>query len=471
MNDTDVDGANYLLPYDYLILSIGYNKSLFERQGWAVPTNFEELQALTPQIEAAGVELSITQLNLPGFGFQYFCNIADTVRLNTVEGRKWQEEFLAGTANATDHLQGCKDCFQQWIDLGMLNGRHAGEVKSDCYEDFRQGNTAFFIGGLSYYTQNTDGSGDQYGILPFLSSNGGDDVYVIQTSRYYGLSKTLAEKGNEQKLEDALHILDAISSIDGFHSFTAISAASLCGLKDFSLRENSPLAPALDAVNTGHTAPLIYSGWEPYIASAGNKVIDWIKGDATGDDVLTTLDEMQKEVLITGSSPIYAEVPEELDNEQTTRLFGMLYLDTTGADAALMSRNIWIEGVDANSENNMGVNGTMLPGSLTEDDIVINLPSGWHGTLHTLTLTGARIKEVAAQGYDFREEGEVFYPYLLLTRDGMELDDNTTYTVVYAGATDALLEEGHDTDTGIVGLDAAKAYFKKLGTITPDLLK
>jgi len=136
-----------------------------------------------------------------------------------------------------------------------------------------------------------------------------------------------------------------------------------------------------------------------------------------------------------------------------------------------MSRNIWIEGVDANSENNVGVNGTMLPGSLTEDDIVINLPSGWHGTLHTLTLTGARIKEVAAQGYDFREEGEVFYPYLLLTRDGMELDDNTTYTVVYAGATDALLEEGHDTDTGIVGLDAAKAYFKKLGTITPDLLK
>ena len=471
MNDTDVDGANYLIPYDYTITTIGYNKSLFERQGWAVPNSFAELQALAPQIKAAGVDLSISQFNLPGFGFQYFCNLSDTIFLNTVEGQQWQADFLAGTAHATDHLQKCKEYFQQWIDLGMLNDRHADLTKGECFNIFREGNTAFFIGGLGQFTENEDGSGDQYATMPFLSPDGEDNVYIVQTSRYYGLSKTLTEKGNEQKLEDALHFLEVLSTLDGFHTFTPISTATLCALQDFTLEADSVFAEALDMVNEGHSAPLIYNGWEAYLASMGSKVTEWVKGNATGDDLLALMDETQKEVRAAGGAHAYAEVTEELDNEQTTKLFGLIYLEATGADAALMSRNIWIEGVDANHENNLGVNGTMLPGALTEEDIVTNLPSGWGRTLHTLTLTGARIKEVAAEGFHYDESTDAFYPYTLLTRDGMELDDNTTYTVTYAGATDALLEEGQDTDTGILGLDAAKAYFEKAGTITPDLLK
>lgn len=45
--------------------------------------------------------------------------------------------------------------------------------------------------------------------------------------------------------------------------------------------------------------------------------------------------------------------------------------------------------------------------------------------------------------------------------EGFELDDDTVYTAVIAGVTDAVAAEGNLTDTGILVLDAARAYFSQ----------
>ena len=39
----ELDGKCYLLPTDYDVIGLSYNASLFEREGWEVPTSFEEL--------------------------------------------------------------------------------------------------------------------------------------------------------------------------------------------------------------------------------------------------------------------------------------------------------------------------------------------------------------------------------------------------------------------------------------------
>lgn len=467
MNDTDVDGANYLLPYDYVLLSLGCNQTLFEKHGWQVPRSFAELKALVPQIKAAGVELCTCQLNLPGFGFQYFCNVADTLFLNAISGLQWQQDFLAGavTASGSPEMQEAKDYFQEWIDLGILNSDQANMSRTDCFSHFAEGNTAFYVGTLSRYTQNEDGTGDRYVCLPYLSPDGADNCYILQNSRYYGLNKHLAEPGNEQKLEDALHFLELLASMEGYGAIIGNTSTVLCALRDFQLDETSPYFDALENINNGHSAPMIYTGWEGYIVPFGNSVISWIKGECTGDDALNVLDDQQTYMRKNGQATVYAQVTEELDNEQTTKLIAMMALDQTDADAALISRNVWYPEVNANQENNQGVNGTMLPGDLTEEDIVINLPTGWGSNLQKLTLTGARLKELAAAGYDRNSNG-LPYPYLLLTRDGKELADDQTYTFICCGCTDAVGEEGHAEDTGI--LDAAKAYFSKLGTISPE---
>ena len=466
MAQTDIDGASYLLPYDFTIQCLGYNKSLFQRQSWAVPQSFAELQALIPAIRAAGVTPAVCQLDLPGLGFQYFCNVADTVFLNTLEGRQWQQDFLAGTASAADNadLQGCADLFQAWIDAGLVNMNTPSFESPQANELFREGNAAFYVGTLNRYTQNADGSGDQYGLLPYLSPDGSTNAYILHVFHYYGLNKQLEEPGNEQKLEDALHFLEVLSTPEGYASITGINATSLSALKDFTLPESSPYHSALTEINNGHLAPFLYAGWEDHTVDFGNAVRSWAEGRITGPEALAVMDATQQNLLANGPAA-YGEVTEMLSTAQAAQLVGQLYLAKTNADAALISYNVWKEGVNALDENINGVNGRLLPGPLTESDLTIFLPTGWYGTIPTVTLTGAQLREAAAAGYDQNENDDP-YPYLLLTRNGSAPEDGRSYTVAYAGLDDALEAASGTSDTGVVGLDAAKEYFHALGTIS-----
>ena len=62
--------------------------------------------------------------------------------------------------------------------------------------------------------------------------------------------------------------------------------------------------------------------------------------------------------------------------------------------------------------------------------------------------------------------GENAYPYVLTTPEGMEIRDKQTYTVAICGVTDEVAEEGHLTDTGILGLDAAEEYLGQFDTFS-----
>ena len=94
------DGHIYMLPLYYSVLGITYNKTLLDEHGWTLPTSLEVLEALAPQVEAAGCQLALDQVQFPGYGFQYLFNILSAGYANTIEGRKWQNSFLAGEENA-----------------------------------------------------------------------------------------------------------------------------------------------------------------------------------------------------------------------------------------------------------------------------------------------------------------------------------------------------------------------------------
>lgn len=68
-----------MIPTYYDCIGITYNKTLLEKNGWTLPKSFKEL---APQVEAAGYQLAIDQIQYPDYGFQYLCNILDTEYLN-----------------------------------------------------------------------------------------------------------------------------------------------------------------------------------------------------------------------------------------------------------------------------------------------------------------------------------------------------------------------------------------------------
>lgn len=474
LSEYDVDGAVYLLPYDYNIIGIGYNKTLFEKNNIAIPTSFAQLRDETiPMLNDLGIETSGALLSLPGFGFQYFCNISDAMFLNTIEGRAWQKQFTDMSqdvfASDNENILACMDYFQQWIDCGMLNTNIGMGDNVDLMNHFREGNTAFFIGTIQRFTANKDGTGDEYGLLPYFSEDGTKNMYIVQNGRCYGISKSLEEPGNEQKLEDALHFLEVMSTSEGYNAIFGEKSTAICSIKDFKLSEDSPYAEAVAAINNGYYSPLIYNGWEELIVPFGEAMREMVRGNITGTEALKILDDAKREVQKQGSVTIYANVTEELDTKQAAQLYGQIHMKATNADAALVTYNVYYEGVDSFLENSYGTNGRILTGPMTEEDIVSVSPTGWNMTLETIDLTGAEINKLAVDGFDMYGDG-VIYPYVFLTKDGKPLELDKTYKLVISGVTYDLVDTLEVEDTGMLGLDAAEEYFLDVGEVSTKTL-
>lgn len=73
---------------------------------------------------------------------------------------------------------------------------------------------------------------------------------------------------------------------------------------------------------------------------------------------------------------------------------------------------------------------------------------------------------MAKEGCDLNGNGYP-YPYVLLTKDGTDLEDEKEYTVVICGFLKGMEDELNQQDTGIVGLDAAKEYLKNVKEVSP----
>ena len=96
LKEVSDDGAIYMLPSAYNCFGITYNKTLLKKHGWTLPQSFQELEQLAKEAEEAGVQLCLPQIQYPGYGFQYLCNIADTGFLSSLDGRQWRKDYLSG---------------------------------------------------------------------------------------------------------------------------------------------------------------------------------------------------------------------------------------------------------------------------------------------------------------------------------------------------------------------------------------
>ena len=464
LREVTSNGAIYMLPLYYSCHGITYNKTLLEKNGWDLPTSLKEMEELAPKVEEAGYNLCLDMYQYPGYGFQYLCNILDTGYLSTIEGLQWQADFRAGNANIEDTPEMLENMniLERWRNLGLLNAQ--GDPQSDAAtkQKMLEGNTLFLVGSANdLYTD--DQEHDEFKLMPYLSEDGKQNVFILNVNRYVGLNKDLEEEGNEQKLEDALHIMEVLSTEDGMWALNINQKdTSLLPLKDAEVGENSYYADVLDDLNEGHTAPFIYAGWENIVVPLGEKMIAYCRGDSTLEDVIECMDENQS--LITDNAAVaFTKVTETLDTDDCAKLIGICFAQNANADAALISKNVYYS--EAKDMNPDGVSGFLFALPVTEQEIVSILPTGWNENIQTVTLTGARIKELAEQGYD-REGDGLIYPYTLVTKDGTELKDDTIYTVAICGATEEVQREGKIQDSGILGLDAAKDYFSQFESLS-----
>ena len=461
LQDVFDNGAIYLLPSTYNCYGITYNKTLLREHGWKLPNSFAELEELAAKAKEAGVDLCLPQIQYPGYGFQYLCNIADADFLGTLDGRLWQKDYLSGKANVsnTPGMMQAMAYVQKWKDIGMLND--TGDALDDnvTRQRMTEGNTLFLMGGTNGIVE-ADGNADKYGLMPFLSEDGTQNVFVLNVNRFYGLNKKLEQ--NPQKLEDALKVMRVLSTVAGTSALQPATAlkSSLLPFKD-AKADGTYYADIADALNAGNTAPFIYSGWENTIVTTGLKMLDFMKGNATMEDVIRQLDEDQDSV-VNNTPDTITTVTEELSQEDCAMLVGRCFAQATGSDLALVSLSTWIPG-NPTDQNHHGVAAKLYAKGITDYDLSVILPTGWNRTIQTVTLTGQQINDLLATGYDAYGNGKG-YPYVLVSP--VQPEAGKTYQVAICGVSDQLAAETTVTDSGVVGMDAAKAFFGAYTTIS-----
>ncbi len=460
------DGAVYMLPNFFNAIGITYNKKLLQENGWELPTSLKEMEELAPKVREAGYTFCLNQLQYPGYGFQYLCNILDTGFLNTMEGRQWQEAFVngeatfAGTPEMVENLQ----MLQRWRDLGLLNNDQTFENDAAVAFEMAKGNTLFMLGSTNDFS-NYDADPNDFGLMPYLSENGEQNIFMLSIGRYVGLSKKLEAPGNEQKLEDALHVMEILSTSEGMDAMNKpLPMTSLSPLKDAPVVEGTYYSEqVLDQINAGYTAPFIYAGWENMIVEDGNAAISFICGEIDLEELTAILDENQK-LQTDNSSQIFTTVTETISTEDCAKLVGTVFGKAANADLALISMDKWFP-ENHHDGNKGGVSGQLFALPVTDLEITSILPTGWRGNIETYTLTGAKIQELLETGFDYGSHG-FYFPYLLVTKEGFALDKDATYTVTICGASDALREEGNVQDTGILGLTAMEEYLSQFETFS-----
>lgn len=462
LRDVTVDGAVYMIPTNVNFYGPYYNKTLFDKMGWEVPTSIEELEELIPKIQEAGLNVCETQTQFAGSSFSYFFDTIAPDYLTTLEGQQWIKEFLAGETSAEGNLDDSMELFEHLINIGLFHIGDTPGSDADTQARFKEGNTAFLITNTGCSTSEDDEN--EYVIMPYLSKDGTNNTTVTKVNTYYGINKDLED--NPEKLEDAIKVMSFIASEEGQNSLSA-SANTLSPLKSETLSEDDGLYEVAKLVDKGQSMTLLYSGWESYLADVGANALKLMQGEMSGSEFLKQLDSIQQDIIAEGGSKKLADVEEDLDKTQVANLVGAAYATATEADCALISIGDY-HGYGL--ENRNGVNGNIYASVKLDSNIVSTFnPLGWTNTIKLVTLTGKQIKEWQQEGY-YNDGDDTPFEYLLVTKDGSELEDETTYTVAISSESEERSEEGNMEDSGIVGQDAIIEYVTSLKTINSNTI-
>lgn len=461
LDEVQVDGGIYLLPSNMSFFGPYYNKTLFEKHGWTVPNSLDELEQLVPKIKEAGVNVSEVTTTLPGSSFAFFWDILAPEFTSTLDGMDWMERFLAGEAKATGTLETPVATLQRWIDMGLFASVDPNMAQdSEAINRFKEGNTAFLITVSNQsFTQNEDGSGDEYRIMPWLSKDGSNNIIVTNVSRYYGLNKKLED--DKDKLSKGYKLMEFLTTAEGQEALL-VNTNMVSPLKNAALDESDPLHDAAAMVDEGKSMPMVYGGWESYVTEIGNAVLNVLKGEGKASDLVAKFDEIQASVESEGGLEQYASVDEELDQKQVAQLVGAAFAQAADADCALVSIGAFH---DFGKENKYGVNGKLYADIPVDANVVCTVnPLGWKQLIKTGKLTGEAINKWVKEGFLVDGDTEPF-EYVLVKPEGTKLEDSKTYTVALADESEERKTECGMTETELVGQDTLIDYVTKLKTL------
>ncbi len=467
-----VEDAVYFVPSPMDIRCMIYNKTMFEEYGWKMPNNLQELVALVKQIreEAPGITPIGMSSKTPAYGFTTITTFAQCGFLSTPEGYKWEQEFFKGNASFETGMDEGITITEMLIDAGAFDPeKYTGSSRVDKNLIARDCAMIFEWSGMKGYVDASSAEGvtDEFGFFPFYGLNG-EKLLAHGTSATLAINKKLGEEGNEEKLANALKVMEWFISPEAQELIKA-NETQLSITKDTGNEAATAMfAELMELCEGGYTACMLYSGYEALMEPVGRAVFDAYYADSSEgmrEAVVEIADTKQKSKIAGDSSAFYGEISENFTKEQTVQFVADAMNASGLGDFSLITCSGMKDGV----LNGFGVAGSLHTGLFSEVEVLV-ISTERNGFAATLDLTGAQIKELLEKGKTVNEmDGEtvaasVAFDYFWSGIDvtmkegkvtsvklnGKELENTATYTVVFQAedcppdlVSDAIIKEEH----------------------------
>ncbi len=499
LSTLDVNGAIYQVPGPISVRFLGVNKTLFEEHGWKIPNNFYELVAVCSQIAEEAPD--ITPLAYPmknkGLLFTPVTTFAQMGALDTLQGKKDEEAYRMGTESFGAAFGEGLDMLAQLIDAHAFQPEKYSDysaIRANVLGD-REAAMCFVTSLNAAYTDLFTGNArnnpdcgtyveDEYIALPVFGANETNKGLSLGTSNTWGINKRLGEKGNEKKLENALRVLEWLSTEEA----------------QLLIRGNNSMIPVArnlssdaipDYMKTIWNDPsvsvkkfFIYTGYEHIMVETANVVEKAIyAGSSEGmkEEFIKLADDLNREFLSgTEETSTIGVIEDDISVEQTRTITCEAMRNAKGTDIAIASE----AGRKNTVFNKHGLAGSLFKGRLFADSMTMLIANDDY--IVTLELSGAQIKELLQNGKEMQDEDgntETFDYWsnckqvrdkegkiTSLLLNGVELDDNARYSVsmLEKDIVDQLAKAHEITGTDIALTTMLEDYFRTHDTIRPE---
>ena len=472
------DGGVYQLPFTSKLIGVTYNETLLNELGAEVPTNFEEMVALKELCDQKGVTFAVSGGVATGHGFNWLFHLMGADWLSTIDGTNWIEKFQNGETDVSEFKEACS-YFKKYVEAGLF-----GELVTDSWGDAGVYNStrALFWYGVTNsqtgYTNEETGKTDVYKTMPWISEDGSNNCFTTYDNFWVSINKDLEAPEKADKLEKVLQIVEYLAS-DTMESISKDLAADVyIGATGFEVDDTRLYSNYESEIKAGFVQPWYYNYFDnAAINEVGQAVNEYMRGTGSFDNIFTVLTNANNNTLNSTQEVLFT-AEEKLDYADVAKILAIAGADAldltlsenginTVVEVSLMPYTETANAIQPFLDPSVS-NSTIYKGDFLATDTNTLVPPNVMAP-SAIYLTGKQIKSIVSAKFDpseyfLNDDGTSKfdsskygpYPYICLTRDGSELQDDKTYLV--AVPSNSIPKDIYASATKIENLSNAHTY-------------
>lgn len=439
LNSTSINGKLYQLPLVNTLCGISYNKTLFKKHGWQVPTSMKEFYALCKKITKAGIRAFAPCLKYYSTVESVALGLSYDDMISTADKQVTLKAFLNHKRSGSGVIDPMMNVLRQLYKEGIIKESDFGSSATQLRYDMYNEKIAMMPSNLDVQSYaKLEKPKDEIGFMGYPSESG-NKFQMIPGSR---LSVSRKSMKDSKKKEAITQIMSYLSSSEGldvvFKTFSGITS-----VKGYSNEQKGQYEEVKEALKNGNIYYFDYYGNNDLV----NVFKNWTIGKASLAKTIEANDHagtMDDSYLL--NKPSIGVAKKDMSVLEVSTYMADKLKSKTKADIGLMLNNTFFKAnISCLYKGKIVLPERFYLKGVADTDAVT-----------TYGITGAHLKALMEHPYINGAEENVMYAFSglkmtyapwknmnqnvekLTLANGQPIDDNKVYTVAaWAGSIDA----------------------------------